>query len=73
MESNQYDIKTIVIPDKVELSSLSNSSLYKHPQTILKIINQTGQSIDWAPIVGIYNQTCEFETGTCGNVLITNE
>lgn len=84
MLSNEKDIKTIVIPDTVELTSLKAMSLCNRPSpaynTVTKIVNLTGESTDWATIIGRWSssdgqgtpETCEFETGTCGNVVITN-
>lgn len=72
-------INKVIIPSDYKLSDLPSSSLENYyyrdgtKNVVLNtVVNLTGQSIDWAPIVGEEGLTCEFETGTCGSVTITN-
>lgn len=71
------NITKVIIPENYNLSDLGEFSLptSKYYGTQLNtIVNKTGNSINWAPILGIYGTTtCEFATGTCLNVNIVAE
>lgn len=69
-------ITKVIIPENYNLQDLGERSLSSQYATSLKtIVNKTGNSVNWAPIVGLYGDTnCEFESGTCAGIeIITSE
>jgi prepilin-type N-terminal cleavage/methylation domain-containing protein len=72
------DLNSVTIPPNVtyidEQAFLKCSCGDGHDNaTLTTIVNKTGRTFDWAPILGEDESvTCSFITGTCGLVHITN-
>ena len=72
---NGTNVSTVVIPSGFDLSKLTAGSLYNYngsgPNTaVTRVINQTGESINWGPILGAYElvnyHDIEYEPGIIG-------
>lgn len=75
------NITKVIIPENYNLSDLGEFSLPTsafYGTSLTTIVNKTGNSINWAPIIGLYGygpdgaETCEFITGTCAGVNIVD-
>lgn len=73
------NITKVIIPENYNLSDLGENSLPRpvYGTQLNTIVNKTGNSINWAPIIGYYSfdsngvaDKCEFVTGTCAGVNI---
>lgn len=72
------NITKVIIPENYDLQDLKEGSLPSqlyYGTSLKTIVNKTGNSVNWAPIVGLYGSvSCEFESGTCAGVeIITSE
>ena len=78
------NVTKVILPEDYNLSDLGKNSLPTkkyYPTSLDTIVNKTGESIDWAPIVGWFaydyesgsSIKCEFVTGTCAGVNIVAE
>ena len=77
------NVTRVILPEDYNLSDLGENSLptkQYYGTSLDTIVNKTGQSIDWAPIVGWFasdgegnRRKCEFVTGTCAGVNIVAE
>lgn len=78
------NVTRVILPEDYNLSDLGVFSLPTkkyYPTSLDTIVNKTGNSIDWAPIVGWFaydyesgsSIKCEFVTGTCAGVNIVAE
>lgn len=62
-------IKTITVSNGLQL--VPGSLKLSDNSSLTKIINKTGAEQNWGKILGLDPSTCVFETGSCGNILIT--
>lgn len=79
------NITKVIIPENYDLSDLTSSSLHAVKMSdynLNTVVNKTGNTIDWAPVLGyggIYNTEthsylkCQYETGLCLDVNIVAE
>ena len=77
------NVAKVILPEDYNLSDLGENSLpakQYYGTSLDTIVNKTGESIDWAPIVGWFAYDaegnrikCEFVTGTCAGVNIVAE
>ena len=58
-------LHTIIIPADFDTSKLSNMFFYSTTKKLTKIVNKTGQSINWGPLFGEGVGDCTLETGVC--------
>lgn len=73
------NVTKVIIPEEYILEDLLDNSLPTkkiYGTSLETIVNKTGESIDWAPIIGFHASssegkiTCEFVSGTCADVEI---